>query len=232
MNIERRFVRWCVNKEARIKLEGAEKFCTCVINDLSYMGAKITLPMKLPPDTFLQLKLELCEGNELHVEAWVVWHKPIDDYNTYGLYFTRIKDQDKENIYKYLRGCIPGQIQKHRWEGHIDETEKGGSDMEDRRIFQRFSVGFPVRFIDLALGSEGSALAKDVSAKGVGLLSSNEIKANAPLELWLGILDKQEPLYTRGTVAWSKREPDGRYRAGVNLEKADLIGLSRILRAS
>lgn len=103
--------------------------------------------------------------------------------------------------------------------------------MEDRRIFERFETRFPLRFIDLKDNKEGSAQSEDVSAKGIGFLVRDELKLRTPLELWLQIPDKGEPLYTRGYVAWSKMVTPNEYRIGVNLERADLMGMSRALRS-
>ena len=107
---------------------------------------------------------------------------------------------------------------------------KGGEAMEDRRIFARFKANFPIRFIDLKGNREGLAKVEDVSAKGVGFVVSEEMKKHTPLEIWLDIPDRGEPLYARGEVVWSKTLSSKAYRIGVNLERADLMGMSRILR--
>ena len=57
-----------------------------------------------------------------------------------------------------------------------------------------------------------------------------EVAVNTPLEAWLHIPDAGEPLYARGMATWSKRDSDNQYRIGMDLERADLMGLSRILR--
>jgi hypothetical protein len=70
----------------------------------------------------------------------------------------------------------------------------------------------------------------DISAKGIGLVANTELEAQVPLELWLEIPDKGDPFYARGKVIWSNMVTPDEYRVGVNLEKADLVGLSRVLR--
>jgi hypothetical protein len=49
--------------------------------------------------------------------------------------------------------------------------------------------------------------------------------------MWLKVPDKGEPLYLRGEVVWSRLEEADKYHCGVNLEKADLMGISRVLRS-
>jgi hypothetical protein len=105
------------------------------------------------------------------------------------------------------------------------------TDFEDRRIFARFPVNLPMKFVDLNANREGEAKAHDVSAKGVGFVAQEPLRPNTSLEMWLEIADNSEPLYVRGQVVWSKPAPDNEYRIGVNLEKADLMGLARVMRA-
>jgi len=102
--------------------------------------------------------------------------------------------------------------------------------MDDRRVFERINIKLPVRFLDPDSGREGSADTTDISANGLGLVINESLPTATPLEMWLGIPDKHEPLYTRGEVVWS--EPlsgTGEHRVGVRLEKAELMGLARVL---
>jgi c-di-GMP-binding flagellar brake protein YcgR len=230
MNIKRRFVRWQVNKEAKVLLEGALNPAICTVKEISFQGVQLCLKLKLPKDTFLKLRLILSEQFILDVECWVVWHKGIEGINIYGLYFTKIKDADKEKIYQFIRRDFAHELHKQWWQ----ETprEKGGEKMEDRRIFQRFAAQLPLRFLKGSNGKEGRARTLDISAKGIGMMSAEELKPASPVELWMEIPEQAEPLYTRGQVVWSEPQPDGQYRNGVNLEKADLMGVSRVLRAA
>lgn len=102
--------------------------------------------------------------------------------------------------------------------------------LKDKRIFARFTATFPLRFLNLDANNEGEAQTQDISAKGIGLVTAEQLRPHTSLEMWLSIPDKGEPLYTRGEVVWSKRLEVNKYRAGVELEKADLMGMSRVLR--
>ena len=97
-------------------------------------------------------------------------------------------------------------------------------------MFARMNTRLPVRFLDPSSGREGQADTVDISANGLGLVTNESLFAATSLELWLGIPDQHEPLYTRGEVVWS--EPllgTGEYHVGVRLEKAELMGLARVL---
>jgi hypothetical protein len=230
MEVRRRFARWKVGLPAQIKLTGAERFVTCHVDDISMMGVKFSFPLKLPEDKFIKLTLALSDSFVLNIEAWVGWHKYNEGVNTYGLFFTRITDSDKEKIYRYITEHHREELEKAWWQD-FDGQEKPETPVEDKRIFQRFPVKLPVRLLDVSSGKESAALTDDVSAKGIGILSKEELKAHTPVEIWLQIPDNREPVYTRGEVIWSALSGKDGYRAGVSLEKADLMGLSRILRS-
>ena len=105
--------------------------------------------------------------------------------------------------------------------------------MEDRRVFARINIKLPVRFLDPSTGKEGMADTTDISANGLGLIVNQTVPATTPLEMWLGIPDQHEPLYTRGEVVWINPSDEvNKYRVGVQLERAELMGLARALWVS
>jgi len=102
--------------------------------------------------------------------------------------------------------------------------------MDDRRVFARIDAKFPLRFLDPVNGREGNAETFDISANGIGFVSREDLSANTRLELWLDIPDQHEPLYTRGEVVWSQAlSGTPQQRIGIHLEKAELMGLARVL---
>ncbi len=227
----RKITRWSINHPIKIKFEGAEVFIDAQLLDINFKGLQIAFAPKLTKDLVVKFKLVLPGGFHLEAEAWLVWHRTVGNHNIYGFYFTKISDSDKEQIYKFVFRYSPHEIHKQWWKGTI-KKEKGGEAMEDRRIFERFATSFPVKLLDISSGQEGEASTCDVCAKGVGVLMNKQLTPGAPVEVWLKIPDQGEPLYTRGAVAWSKTEKANIYRAGINLEKADLMGLSRVLRVA
>ena len=230
MQIRRRCTRWKVDNEAKIKLEGAESFVECTVTDVSFNGVQVSLAQKLPKDTFLKLTLALSDETVFELEAWVVWHRQIQGYNLYGLYFTKIKDADKEKIYQFMRRRFPQELNKQWWRDLSEEKER--AEIEDRRTFARFTAKLDMRYLDIRTSREGIGSTEDISAKGIGFITSQDLPTSTPVEMWLELSDGIGPYYTRGEVVWTKRlEPD-KYRVGVNMEKADLMGLSRVLRGA
>ncbi len=115
--------------------------------------------------------------------------------------------------------------------GKVREMNRFNQFQEDRRIFERFTATLPVNLIDLDAGKESQGETYDVSAKGLGVVSNEYLKPGNRLELWLNIKDGREPFYTKGSVMWSAQEETGRYRTGILLEKAELMGMARIFRS-
>jgi len=101
--------------------------------------------------------------------------------------------------------------------------------MEDRRIFDRVPVEFSLRFLNLWETKEGNAVTTDISAKGVGILAEEDVPSHTALEIWFKVPGRNEPLYTRGEVAWCRESGDSKYRVGINLEKAYFMGFSKFL---
>ena len=101
---------------------------------------------------------------------------------------------------------------------------------EDLRVFERFPVKLAVKYLDLGLNKEGQAQTMDISAKGIGVSTDDMLSPNSAVEMWLKVPDRGDPLYTRGEVVWSQMIGPNKFRSVVNLDKADLMGISRILR--
>jgi hypothetical protein len=179
------------------------------------------------------LTLVLSKDCCIEVEAWPVWHKAVGIYNVYGLYFNLISPEAREAINRFMRINFTKHLEKLEKEVYnsVQATVEGGDGMEDRRVFQRFKTYFPIRYLDPGENKESDGQVCDISAKGVGFVSKEALKPRTSLEMWLQIPDKGEPLYARGEVMWVKPQGDGEYRCGVSLERADLLGVSRVLRA-
>ncbi|MBN2831412.1 MAG: PilZ domain-containing protein [Candidatus Omnitrophica bacterium] len=231
MNERRKLARWQVNQHAAFKIGQAAKELLCRIKDINSRGVRITLNAKLPDDKALKISLQLSENSTVEAEVWVAWRKVVNGINHYGLFFTKMKDADKDKIYKFIKMYGTNGLGQKPWLGAAeDKKEKGGEDMNDHRIFERFRKEFSARFIGLD-GRERQAQTFDISAKGLGLSTNEALDANSPLEIWLNVPNSTDPLYTRGQVVWSRLAGVSGYRSGIELERADLIGISRLLRA-
>ncbi|MDD5560975.1 MAG: PilZ domain-containing protein [Candidatus Omnitrophica bacterium] len=240
MQDHRQTIRWRANWQAKIRLDAegadaAKDFTNCLIYDITIRGLRVCLSEKIKVDSSVKLSLVLSEDCSLdNLEAWVVWHKAIGENHSYGLYFTKISDPCKEKLYRFMRSNFQEQINKQWWkdiDNDINQPKGDGDMIEDRRIFERFEKRLGLSFLNLYSGAEGQARTRDLSAKGMRLEADEKLEPKTPLEIWLRIPDKGEPLYLRGEVVWSGLQEDNKYHSGINLEKADLMGIARVLRA-
>ena len=230
----RQVIRWQLKYEAKVKLEGREQYSDCRLLDINLKGMKLLCGSKLPKDNYIKFSLMLAPEFSFETEAWVVWQKSFEGKSLCGLYFHKIRDGDKERIYRFMFNNFPGQLQESWWQGP-GEKQEGGREMAeagfaDRRVFERFAAKFPVRCLDGLSGRELKAESADLSAKGICLAAAENLAVSLPLELWLEVPDQGEPFYARGEVAWCQPGQAGCFRIGVHLERADLMGVSRVLR--
>jgi hypothetical protein len=230
MQEERRATnRWGINAHCEAKFGGDDSFTSCRLTDINLKGVQIASPRRLPKDTFLNLSLWCHLGCMLDVEVWVVWERSVAGEHHYGFYFTKIADGDRQKIYKFMCESYPKLMVQCWWKGLPEE--KGEETMVDNRIFERIPVKFPLRFLEPGSGQEGEGQTQDISAKGMGITTRAGLARKTSLEVWVEFPGQAgEPHYARGEVVWSQMVAPDEYRVGVNLEKADLMGLSRFMR--
>ncbi len=103
--------------------------------------------------------------------------------------------------------------------------------MKERRIFERFNVEFPLKFLDLNANRKGTGKIINISGGGGGIIVTKEhLQPSTPLEMQFFIPDNKDPLCANGKVIWSKTiEPDA-YMAGVQFDKVDFMGVARALK--
>lgn len=103
-------------------------------------------------------------------------------------------------------------------------------ESNDVREFERFVIRLTVKFIDLDKNKGGTGYTHDISAKGIGLITRENLCHKTPMDLYLYMPDHHEPLSIKGEVVWSKPIDPNSWRIGINLDQTDLIGISRIFR--
>ena len=103
--------------------------------------------------------------------------------------------------------------------------------MGEKRIFERFKIEFPVRFLDVNARKEGRGKMMDISASGCGVLvTQTALEFGTSLEIWLHLSDNQDLFHTKGKVVWCKEvEPDV-YHVGVKFDSVDFMSISHVLR--
>lgn len=104
--------------------------------------------------------------------------------------------------------------------------------MQERRMFERFEVDFPVRFSCIDTKHQGEGKMVNISAGGGGMIVTSErLLPPMRLELWLLIPDNNDPLQISGQVVWSTESKMKLFKVGIQFEKIDFMAISRVLRA-
>lgn len=103
--------------------------------------------------------------------------------------------------------------------------------MDERRMFKRFNVEIPIKFLVVEENKEGIGKIMDISAGGVGLVITFErMQPLSHLDMWLEMPENQEPFHVSGQVVWIRQVQPCVYRIGVQFDKVDFMGMSKVLR--
>jgi len=110
---ERRYSgRWQIDSQASVKIPGHAHPFYCTIDDINFKGLRIRFSQYIDMDNVLTLGIALGSELSLNIETAVAWNKAVGPDNVYGLVFTKIKDSDKENIYKFIQRNIAEKIRQ------------------------------------------------------------------------------------------------------------------------
>lgn len=111
----RQIPRWQIGEKVKMKLREQEWEGRCCLEDINLKGMKISLKEQLPEQSEYELLLDLNNYLMLNVQVRLCWNKEMDGRHYYGLEFSRIKDQDKEEISQYLQKNCLDQFKEHWW---------------------------------------------------------------------------------------------------------------------
>ncbi len=113
------------------------------------------------------------------------------------------------------------------------KLSKRNHGFTDRRVFARIRIRLPLKYTKANIRTKirKQAQTLDISAKGIGFISNENLLPNTVLEMWLELPENHQPLYLTGKVIWSKNLKGGgkEWRCGVLFDKVDLVGLGHIL---
>ncbi len=104
--------------------------------------------------------------------------------------------------------------------------------LEDRRLFQRFSARFPVRFQESPEDFGREVVLKDASAQGLKISTSKPFFVNDFVNLEIKLPDGQEPLALNGQVVWMKKQDPSIVELGIRFHKIQLMRLQRLFKFS
>lgn len=103
-------------------------------------------------------------------------------------------------------------------------------ETDDRRVFDRFTARFPVKFKDGREDFGQGVFLRDASAQGVRLVSRQKLFLHDDVSLLVSLPDGHNPLNLNGQVMWSKTKSPGVWEVGVKFHKIKLMSIQRLFK--
>jgi len=103
-------------------------------------------------------------------------------------------------------------------------------DFTERRKCPRYEITLSSKEVDLNSMREVNSTTRDICEQGLGILSSEEMFLDTPVDVCLEMPDNQEKISVRGKVVWARTAEQKQYRAGICLDKFGLKPILLILR--
>ncbi|OGX26217.1 MAG: hypothetical protein A3D10_04390 [Omnitrophica WOR_2 bacterium RIFCSPHIGHO2_02_FULL_48_11] len=103
--------------------------------------------------------------------------------------------------------------------------------LQDKRLFERFSARFPVKFKDSRDDYGTNVFLRDASAQGVKLLTREKFFLNDRVTLDIKLPDGTDPLILNGQIVWVRPiEPNLLWDIGIKFPKIDLMKIHRLYK--
>lgn len=115
MQERRNASRWQINKEAGLTFEGSISPISCVVEDISTSGMKVSLNRDLFPEAFLNFRFAMAEDLVFNAGAHVAWQDKAYERNIYGLSFNRIEESTRSRINEYVKYNFSDVPDKQGW---------------------------------------------------------------------------------------------------------------------
>jgi Tfp pilus assembly protein PilZ len=103
---------------------------------------------------------------------------------------------------------------------------------EERRVFERFSARFPVKFKDTREDYGTDVFLRDASAEGVRILTKERFFLDNQLSLEVELPDGKEPLVLSGRVVWVKFLNLSLWDLGLQFPQVDFLKIQRLFKLS
>jgi len=111
-----------------------------------------------------------------------------------------------------------------------DVMEKEAPDINERRVFNRFSARFPAKIKDSRDTFGSKVYLRNASAEGVQLSSKEQLFVNDSVALEVNLLDGTNPLNLRGEIVWAKKASPNIWDIGLRFHKVNLVQMSRLYK--
>src|ERR1700733_1066973 len=100
----------------------------------------------------------------------------------------------------------------------------------ERRIFERFSARFPVKFKDTRQDFGTDVFLRDASAQGIRILTKERFFLEDQLSLEVELPDGGDPMVLSGHVVWVKLLNLSLWDIGLQFSEVNFIKMHRIFK--
>ena len=101
---------------------------------------------------------------------------------------------------------------------------------EDRRVFERFSARFPVKFKDSREDYGNDVFLRDASASGARILTIERFFLEDQLSLEVELPDGGEPMVLNGRVVWAKSLDLSLWDIGLQFPQVNFLKIQRLFK--
>ena len=101
---------------------------------------------------------------------------------------------------------------------------------EERRIFERFSARFPVKFKDAREDYGTEVFLRDASAQGMRILTKERFFLDDQIALEVELPDGGEPMVLSGHVVWVKFLNLSLWDIGVQFSQVNFLKMQRLFK--
>ena len=102
----------------------------------------------------------------------------------------------------------------------------------ERRIFERFSARFPVKFKDTREDYGADVFLRDASAQGIRILTKERFFLDDQLSLEVELPDGGEPMVLSGRVVWVKFLNSSLWDIGIQFQQVNFLRMQRLFKLS
>ncbi len=106
------------------------------------------------------------------------------------------------------------------------------AQVEERRIFKRFSAKFPTKFKDSRQGFGEEVFLRDASASGARIVSRERFFLNDNISIEVKLPDHTEPMIINGVVKWQKLLDSTMWEIGLSFPDVRLMKMQRLMHYS
>ena len=103
---------------------------------------------------------------------------------------------------------------------------------DERRIFERFSAQFPVKFKDSREEFGSQVFLRDASAEGIRILTKERFFLDDKLALEVELPDGGQPMVLSGQVVWTKLSNMSMWEIGIQFTQVNFLKMQRLFKLS